>query len=151
MHPANELPDGYELRAPRPDEVGDVARLNAVCDAAVGSPPSLTEDLLRQMWNRPGFDLATDAWVVEGDGDPIGCAQLRIDDPGKLSAFAIVHPEHLGRGIGSMLAAVVEDRAEELLPAGGRLLSAALTQDEAGGRLLAARGYRFARRFWHME
>jgi mycothiol synthase len=149
MH-AVELPDGYALRRPRLEESGAIDRLNAACDVALGSGASLTEDLLRSMWALPGFDLDADAWVVERSDALVGFAQVWSDDAGRQHAFVLVHPEHVGRGIGSALAGLVEDRAAERAP-GGRLYSAVLTQDEAGARLLAARGYVWARRFWHME
>ena len=43
----------------------------------------------------------------------VGYAQVWDEDPTHLSAFAIVHPEHVGRGIGSALATLVERRAAE--------------------------------------
>jgi mycothiol synthase len=145
------LPSGYTLRPPRADEAAEVNRLNTVCDAAVGSPPSLTEDLIRSMWSRPGFDLETDACVVEVARGFTGYAQLWEEAPGRLSAFAIVHPDHAALGIGTALATLIEGRAAEMSSGEARLFSAALTQDEAGARLLEARGYTWARRFWHME
>jgi mycothiol synthase len=63
----------------------------------------------------------------------------------------VVHPEHTGRGIGSGLAALIEGRAAEKASGPARLLSTALTQDEAAAQLLARRGYTWARRFWNME
>jgi mycothiol synthase len=151
VEPSVTLPPDHELRAPGPDEVGAIARLNAVCDAAVGSAPSLTEDLLRRMWGRPRFDLATDAWVVEHARSPVAFAQVWEEDPTHLSAFAIVHPDHAGRGIGTALATLIERRATERASGDAHLFSAVLTQDEVGARLLETRGYAWARRFWHME
>lgn len=148
---APTLPDGYLLRRPRPDESAAVDRLNAACDAALGSGPSLTEDLLLSMWAQPGFELAADAWLVERDGVPVAFAQIWSDEVDRPHAFVLVHPEHLGRGLGSALAELVERRAVERSPGRVRLFSAVLTQDEPGARLLAARGYTWARRFWHME
>jgi hypothetical protein len=64
MHASGGIPSGYEIRPPNSDEAPGIDRLNATCDEALGSPPSLTEDLIRQMWARPRFILGTDAWVV---------------------------------------------------------------------------------------
>jgi mycothiol synthase len=151
MDASCDLPWGYGLRPPEFDEASDIDRLNAACDAALGAPPSLSEDLIREFWARPRFVLETDAWVVELGRSLVGYAQVWDMDPTRLSAFAVVHPDHTGRGIGSALAALVEGRAAEKASGDARLFSAALTQDEAAGRLLAARGYNWARRFWHME
>ncbi len=145
------LPPRYRLRPPALDEAAEIDRLNAACDAALGSAPSLTEDLIRQMWGRPRFVLGDDAWIVERERSLVGYAQVWDEDPTRLSGFAFVHPEHTGRGIGSVLAELIEGRAAAKASGDARLFSAVLTEDGAGARLLAARGYDRARRFWQME
>ena len=145
------LPAGYRFRPPAVAEASVVTRLGDLCDAAVGAAPSLTEDVIRHLWRRPRFDLATDAWVVEHGESIVGYAEVWAMDPTRLSGFAFVHPDHTGRGIGSALATVVEDRAAEKTSVSARLFSAVTTQDEPGARLLAARGYEWARRFRQME
>jgi mycothiol synthase len=151
MDASGNLPPGYRLRPPKVDEASDIDRLTAACDAALGAPPSLSVDLIREFWARPRFVLETDAWVVERERNFVGYAEVWDMEPTRLSAFAAVHPEHTGRGIGSVLAALIEGRAAEKASGGARLFSAALTQDEAAAQLLAGRGYQWARRFWHME
>lgn len=145
------LPYGYRLRPPRVDEAAAVDRLSAICDAAVGAPPSLSEDFIRAFWARPRFDLETDAWLVEHPEDFVGYAEVWDADPRQLNAFAIVHPDHTGRGIGTALAAIVEGRVAEKGSGDARLFSAVITEDEVGAALLQRRGYEWARRFWHME
>jgi mycothiol synthase len=151
MDASGILPSGYRLRPPEVDEASDIDLLSAACDAALGAPPSLSEDLIREFWARPRFVLETDAWVVELGRSVVGYAEVWDREPTRLSAFAVVHPEHTGRGIGSALAALVEGRAAEKAAGEARLFSAALTQDDAAAQLLAGRGYKGARRFWHME
>jgi mycothiol synthase len=151
MEAPPNLPPGYRLRAPDVDEARVIDSLNTACDAAFGAPPSLSEDLIRAFWSRPRFVLETDAWVVDRERALVGYAQVWEEEPARLSAFAVVHPEHAGRGIGSALAALIEGRAAEKASGGARLFSAALAQDDAAARLLAGRGYEWARRFWHME
>ena len=151
MNASCDLPSGYQLRPPAVEEAADIALLSATFDAALGAPPALSEDLIRQFWTRPRFVLETDAWVVELDQSLVGYAEVWDMDPTRLSAFAVVHPDHAGRGIGSALAELVEDRARQKAPGEARLFTAALTPDEAAARLLGARGYDWARRFWHME
>lgn len=151
MDVPRDVPAGYRLRPPRIDELSDIGRLTAAADGALGAPPSLSEDLIRQLWARPRFVLETDAWVIELGRSLVGYAEAWDMDPTRVSAFAVVHPDHTGRGIGSALAAIVEGRAAEKASGDARLFSAALTQDEGAARLLAGRGYNWARRFWHME
>jgi mycothiol synthase len=151
MDALGNLPSGYRLRPPKVDEASDIDRLSAACDAALGAPPSLSEDLIREFWDRPRFVLETDAWVVERERSVVGYAEVWEMEPTRLSAFAVVHPGHTGRGIGSVLAALIEGRASKKTSGGARLFSAALTQDEAAGELLVGRAYTWARRFWNME
>jgi mycothiol synthase len=146
-----DIPSGYELRPPEFDDAPGIDRLGAACDAALSALPSLSEDLIREFWARPRFVLETDAWVVERGRDLVGYAQIWDMDPARLAASAFVHPDHTGRGIGSALAALVEARAAEKASGDARLFSSTTTQDEAAGRLLVTREYRWARRFWHME
>jgi mycothiol synthase len=151
MDPSLEPPAGYRPRPPTPEEAPDIAGLVAASDAALGQPPSVSEDLLRGFWARPRFALATDAWGVERDGVLVGYADVWDMDPTRASAMAVVHPDHTGRGIGTYLASLVEERAVQKVSKEASLATATLTQDEAAARLLIARGYVFARRFWHME
>lgn len=144
----------YRLRQPAIDEAADIERLSIVCDAALDAAPSLTEDLIRQLWGRPRFALQTDAWVVElrhGGRSIVGYAQVWVEDAAHLSAFGLVHPDHTGRGLGSALAALIEERGAQQASAEARLFSAITSGDEVAARLLADRGYTWARRFWHME
>lgn len=151
MDASSGLPTGYRLRPPAVAESSDIDRLAAASDAALGAPPSLNEDTIRQLWRRPRFVLATDAWIVELRDGIVGYGQVWPEDAVNLSAFAVVHPDHTGRGIGSALAALIEGRAAQQVSGDARLFSAASPQDEAAARLLADRGYAWARRFWHME
>jgi mycothiol synthase len=149
--PAIALPAGYRLRPPAIDEAMAVDRLSAACDVALDAPATLTEALLRRLWARPHFELATDAWIVEHDAQIVGYAQVWAESTDHLSGFALVHPHHTGRGLGTALAALVEQRGAELVGRPARLHSATIPQDEAATRLLSGRGYAFVRRFWHME
>jgi mycothiol synthase len=151
MVAAPQFPDGYRIRVPSPDEAAEIERLSAAADAALGTPPTLSEELLLRMWERPRFVLADDAWIVERGQDVVAFGQVWAEDPRRLSGFAVVHPEHTGRGIGSTLAGQVEGRGSELAVGEARLFSATIPQDEAAAALLAGRGYAWARRFWQME
>jgi mycothiol synthase len=148
---ATGLPAGSLLRPPRGDEASVVARLSAAADGAVGAPPALGEVLVRRMWARPRFELETDAWIVEMEGAVVGYAQVWASEPSRLSAYALVHPDHTGRGIGSALAELVERRGAEQAAGEARLFTAVTPEDEGAARLLTQRGYAWARRFWHME
>lgn len=148
---AADLPGGYRLRRPSAGELAVIDRLAAVCDAAVGAAPTLNEDLIRQLWARPRFALESDAWIVEHERAVVAYAQVWDEDAERLAAFGLVHPDHTGLGIGSSLTALIERRAAQKARGEARLLCAATPQDDAAARLLADRGYTWARRFWRME
>jgi GNAT superfamily N-acetyltransferase len=138
------------LRRPGLGEASDVEGLSAAADAALGALPTLSEGLIRQMWARPRFSLQADAWIVELRRAVVGYAQVWAEDPAYLSGFALVHPDHTGRGIGGALAALIEGRAAQQAAGDARLFSATIPEDEAAAGLLTDRGYTWARRFWHM-
>jgi mycothiol synthase len=151
MNVPASLPSGYRVRAPKASEAPDIDRLAAASDAALGAGATLSEDLLRQFWSRPRFVLEDDAWIVELGRGVVGYAQVWEEDSAHLAAFALVHPDHTGRGLGNALATLIEERAAQKASGEARLYSATTPEDEAGARLLAHRGYAWARRFSRME
>ncbi|HEX2294172.1 MAG TPA: GNAT family N-acetyltransferase [Actinomycetota bacterium] len=145
------LPPGYELRAP---EAADVDAVAAVLEADAGGDAALDADFLRESWSRAGFDLATDAWVVLDDaGETVAYAETMLEEPGLVEAWGVVHPAQRGRGIGTALLDLTEDRASELLrdAEGARLRHAVNSGDRAAAAMLERRGFGLVRHFWHME
>ena len=111
-----DLPSGYRFRAPTWDDVDAVAGLLVDDQLADGIQPTLDESFLRQVWSRPDFDLAADAWVVTDDaGTIVAYGQARREEPDLVGSWGVVHPEQRGRGIGSALFDRIEARAAELL------------------------------------
>jgi len=142
------LPDGYEARAPRPDDVAAVAGVLL----AGGGQTVLDEDFVRHEWGHEGFDLTTDAWVVtDRSGTVVAYAQVKRGEPGVIESWGAVGPEHRGRGIGSWLLDRIEERAAVMATAPGRFRHAIDRGDDAAAALLSARGLRPLRHFWHME
>jgi mycothiol synthase len=121
---------------------------------ADGVEPTLDTHFLRQTWSRPGFDLATDAWVVtDGAGSIVGYGQVRREEPDTVGSWGVVHPEQRGRRIGPALFDRIEERAALLLagvrsPRFQHSLNAA---DLAAAAMVRARGFRPIRHFWHMQ
>ena len=144
-----DLPAGYGLRAPTPDDADGVAIVLADAGQTV-----LDADFLRDEWSRVGFDLATDAWVVaDGEGTIVAYGQALRDEPSIVEGWGVVHPKHRGRGIGVSLMNRIEERAPALvagLPS-VRFRHAIDAGDGAAAAMLRARGLRPVRHFWHMR
>lgn len=92
--------------------------------------------------------------VAEADGEIIGTAQVGLvhdsPEPGQGFLNVYVHPEHYGRGAGSLLARTAEER---LVALGARKLFA-WVMDERGNRAFAEkRGFRASRsaHFLHLD
>src|SRR5215467_9926666 len=103
-------------RAPNKDDLKAVAELRMASDLAdYGMPDSTEQDILVD-WQRPGFNLNTDAWVVVTiDGHFVGYASVWYCEYMRFHIFACVHPAYRGRGIGMLLLRLAEARAREQL------------------------------------
>lgn len=156
------LPDGYEIRRASIDDleaVGAVMRAADVdpsgrSDAASFGGSDLAVDMIRDLWSSPGVDLARDAWVVVSPEEQIvAYAHLQEDGDARLKGWGDVHPEHLGRGIGSALFDRSEARAAERFASfpTGLLELAVADWNHGAGALLRSRGFERVRSFRHMQ
>ncbi|MEO8509861.1 MAG: GNAT family N-acetyltransferase [Chloroflexota bacterium] len=114
----------------------------------------LGADYIRKVWTKPGFELATDAWVVtEGADNIVAYGQVTRDVPDIVESWGVVDPEYRARGIGSVLFERIEMRASELLAGipSSRFRHAIDARDLAAAGMLRARGLQPVRHFWHMQ
>jgi mycothiol synthase len=149
-----ELPAGFQVRAPEWGDLDAVADVLIADELAEGGPVVLGAGFVRNEWSRPGFGLAADAWVVtDGTGTIVGYAQAMAEEPGTTDCWGAVHPQHRGRGIGTALVGLTEERAARRaagLPS-GRLRHVVNAADPAAADLLRAAGLHLVRHFWHMQ
>jgi mycothiol synthase len=149
------LPPGYRSRAAARDDLDALVGLFQAADMVdVGFADPARDELL-ETWAEPWFDIELDSLLVEApDGSPAAYAEtIAKDATVQVFAFAKVHPEHRGRGVGSFVAASIEARSVEKVPAGSTapLRNGYPSTDAAAAALFAARGYEHVRSFWHME
>jgi mycothiol synthase len=153
----NALPKEYRVRAPTLNDQEPVIELIAVCDMAEFGEVEYTADDLQSDWHTPGFDLKTDAWLITGaNGTPAGYAFVWNKEETQLQALAFVHPQHYGRGIGTYLVRLTEDRAlrkaDDAPPGTSIILRNTICNSNADARrLLEKAGYRPVRHFWRMR
>lgn len=137
-----------ELRPPAANEAEVVTKLIAACDIAEHGAADIELDDVLVDWGRPSFDLEKDAVVAVEDGRIVGYATVTRSG----NSDAYVHPEQLGRGIGSRLLAWSEERAAEQVAPGESVLLgqpvAAVNQEAR--KLLESAGYEPVRSYWRM-
>lgn len=153
------LAPGLTLRAPKMDDAEAVAQLTYdVCAADGDATVAASAGDLRQMWQEPGFHLASDAWVVEtADGRIVGYEELY--NRHGFAAFegdGYVHPEYEGRGIGTSLLRVMETRARAAMAQaepdlGVYIRNGMGLNDRRAHELHEHEGYRVVRYSWRME
>ena len=143
-------------RAPKAEDLEAISELVMACDSAeFGTADSTMEELLSD-WQKCGFNLATDAWViVTTRGQSVGFACVWHRDHEQIYTFICVHPEYRNRGIGTLLLRLVEERARlHVLHArpGTRvtLSSTVSSGNEQAKRLFEREGYSSVRQFWRI-
>lgn len=138
-------------RAPTMDDLGAITELHMECDIAEHGMSNSTREAVLADWQRPGFNLSTDAWVVvTTSGRCVGYAHVMHH-----SVFACVHPAYRSRGIGMLLLRLAETRAYEQIDAISPGVRVTLTTEishnnEAARRLLEREGYTLVRHFWRL-
>jgi mycothiol synthase len=147
------IPVGYALRRPTRDDIPAIIQLIHDFDVAVlGEADTFTPDDILSDWRHGNPD--TDAWIVESQTPSRIAAYATVIDQGfgRIGTDAYVHPDHWGRGIGTLLVRLTEDRAHQLMPnapAGAQvtLANGISLKDEAARRLLESAGYALARSY----
>ena len=143
-------------RAPTMDDLGAITELYMACDIADHGMSNSTREAVLADWQRPGFNLSTDAWVIiTTRGRCVGYVQVWPCNSTGNSVFACVHPAYRSRGIGMLLLRLAEARAHEQIDAAPPGVRVTLTSEvshsnEGARRLLEREGYTPVRHFWRL-
>ena len=139
-----ELAAGYAVRPATADDLDGILELFDAYDVWDFGRTDTVREHLEADWVAPGFDPALDTWLVTDDGGGVvafASVQGMATEAAR-EAYGRVHPDHHGRGIGSFLVPVTEDRARArpgIAPAAVRNFS---TSTDASARtLLEDHGY----------
>lgn len=133
------------IRRPSWDDLGPALALLQECDRDAYGGSDWTEVDLRSDWEELG--LQDQVWLAEVDGELAGVAML-FERPQHMDADGYVHPEKRGRGVGTAMLEVMEERARNR---GAAVLHCAyLLGDKTAAELLAANGFVYGRSFLRM-
>jgi len=153
--PDATIPAGYSVRRPDADELPAIAAFLEVCDRHDTGGADFTLAELESEWSMPRFERTSDAWLVQAAGGGLAAyAHLTRRPNVAPDVAAWVHPDHRGRGLGTALVTLTEDRVRELAATGAAPRSiVSWTNHPArdAAELLEAHGYRVSRRFWRMS
>jgi ribosomal protein S18 acetylase RimI-like enzyme len=144
-------------RSPKMEDLVAITELIRACDVdEYGLADSTMEDLISN-WHQPGFNMANDAWVIiTNKGQAVGFTCVWHRDYEQIFTFVCVHPEYRGRGIGTLLLRLVEERARQLVRnarPGSRvtLCGTVSSLNEQAKRLFEREGYTAIRKIWRIE
>lgn len=130
----------------------------AACEADGDVIAAMTAEELENEWHGEGFNLETDAFVVETpEGRVVGYEEFTDrHEHYNLGTDGYVHPQFRGQGIGTALLRKVEQRAREQMKLAEPDLRVFLrstidNRDEASHQLHQNEGYAPKRYQWRME
>lgn len=105
------------VRVPCEEELEAICEMLNACDLADCGVPDSPLEQLRAEWRDEDFHPETDAWLaVSRDGRIAGYAAISQHLYVRVRADVRVHPDFRGRGIGTHLLALAEQRAREFVP-----------------------------------
>ncbi|MBA2287835.1 MAG: GNAT family N-acetyltransferase [Ktedonobacteraceae bacterium] len=157
MTTIDTLPKSFLVRRPAMDDLEAVYDVMVACGIEEDGSVDFPQDEIRTVWEMPGFNLATDAWVVlSPEGRIVGYADIEDTAHARIFSFVRVHPEYRGRGISTYLLGQVEQRAREHIPLARPEVRVTLSvqcshANAAAGPLLARAGFTRERHHWGME
>jgi len=153
------LDKGLKLRLAQWTDLEPVAQLILDVCTADGDPTvAVTSDDLEREWKNPGFVLERDAWVVEDEtGRIVGFEEFNNRHAhASLMGDGYVHPEFMGRGVGTAMLHALEIRAREEMQLAESDLRVFIRNgmsigDQVAREMHETEGYEPIRFSWRME
>jgi len=153
------LDSSLKLRSVQWSDLDAVTQLIFEACAADGDTVvAVTADELKHEWQTPGFNLEQDAFLVEAyDGRIIGYEEFFNEyEHAKLRTDGYVHPDFKGRGIGTALLRIIEQRARDEMTLAEPDVRVSLrsiidNRDPVSHELHKNEGYQPLRYHWRME
>lgn len=143
-------------RAPALSDLQAVTELIDMCERAEVGVANITEEEIESSWQAPGFMLKADAWViVTKQGQIVGYANVRRSGEYQFTSLVRVHPDYLGRGIGTLLVWLTEERARHLMHTispGQRvtLINMVSSLNPRAQHLFQREGYTLVHHYWNL-
>ena len=138
----------FRIRSATFDDTAAAAELCNTAAMHVTGEPTTSPERVKATWERPGFNIATDTWLVHtSEGKLVGYAGFSDRAPHvALWAWAYVHPDYRNQGIGAELIQLSDERAREVIPLAPENSRIALyrgvnTLDDSARRLFVQQGY----------
>ncbi len=111
----NELPEGFTVRVPTPDDAQTVTNLICQCDTADYGEPDYSLEDVRADWRRSGFELQRDAWLIFAREGALAAYGNAWDTGAHVrTEQTCVHPNYRGRGLEEFLIERVEAYTREI-------------------------------------
>jgi len=155
----SQLPEGYTLRAATIDDLEVVVKLvYDVCLDGGDANIAYSVEELKEIWEDPNLILETDTWVVTTDtGRVVGYEEFYNGDAhAYLIGDGYVHPDFMGKGIGTAMLRALNKRADVEMEKANPELRVFIRNGMGIGDTVAremheAEGYAPVRFSWRME
>jgi mycothiol synthase len=150
------LSKDFIVRAPIMEELEAITNLIITCDIADVGEPDFTSDDLLSGWQRPNFNLVTDARVIlTPAGQIVGYTDVYQGRTGMfINPNTNVHPDYRGQGLEVYLFRISEANARQHLAETQSTIPhviGTVSTTEQTSTLLAQEGYVPIKHDWRME
>lgn len=153
----SNLPQGFTVKSPRPDEIQRVYEFVKMCEIAQDGQPDIYLADVEEKWQQPDFNLATDTvMVLNSDGHIAGYGFVRELTRPTITMVLYTGPDYYDQGISSFLLDLLEKRMSQEINQFDPTWQISFSnwtssKNQVNRRLLEGRGYRQVREFWQME